>query len=45
MWTVFQPILFGLTGTLIDVAIMDGKTTKKGIELLRLIANFNAKAL
>ena len=25
MWVLFQPILFGLTGALVDVQMMDGK--------------------
>ncbi|XP_076817067.1 sodium/hydrogen exchanger 9B2-like [Clavelina lepadiformis] len=34
MWLIFQPILFGLTGTLVDVKEMDGRTVGLGLAVL-----------
>ncbi|XP_078492079.1 sodium/hydrogen exchanger 9B2-like [Ciona intestinalis] len=34
MWTIFQPILFGLTGTLVEVEMMDPVTCGLGLAVL-----------
>jgi len=36
MWMVFQPILFGLTGALVDVELFDGETVGLGLAVLAI---------